>query len=112
MRQYHRRGDDQIRALRSIFRGLKDNYDDMNFTAPYLSTISANTLIVHGDRDVFFPVSIPVEMYRSIPNSYLWIIPNGGHGLPAGYTELVIDHTLAFFRGEWDGDGMGPREAA
>jgi pimeloyl-ACP methyl ester carboxylesterase len=34
---------------------------------------------VHGDRDQFFPVSIPVEMYRSIPNSSLWIVPEGGH---------------------------------
>jgi pimeloyl-ACP methyl ester carboxylesterase len=101
-REHHRYGDDQIRELYSIFYGFKDSYDDMNFTAPYLSTISANTLIVHGDRDVFFPVSIPVEMYRSIPNSYLWIIPNGGHGLPPGYVELVIDHALAFFRGEWE----------
>jgi hypothetical protein len=24
-------------------------------------------------------VDIPVEMYRSIPGSALWIIPNGGH---------------------------------
>ena len=51
----------------------------MNFTAPYLGTIKARTLIVHGDRDQFFPVSIPIEMYRSIPDSALWIIPQGGH---------------------------------
>jgi pimeloyl-ACP methyl ester carboxylesterase len=55
------------------------SYDDMNFTRPYLSTITARTLIIHGDRDRFFPVEIPVEMYQSIPNSALWIIPNGGH---------------------------------
>ena len=51
----------------------------MNFTRPYLSTVSARTLIVHGDRDQFFPVEIPLEMYRSIPNAQLWIIPQGGH---------------------------------
>jgi pimeloyl-ACP methyl ester carboxylesterase len=51
----------------------------MNFTPPYLSTITARTLIVHGDRDPFFPVSIPVEVYRAIPDSYLWVVPNGGH---------------------------------
>jgi pimeloyl-ACP methyl ester carboxylesterase len=78
-RQIHMHGDEQIRALRQQFHNFKDSYDDMNFTGPYLSTITARTLIVHGDRDEFFPVAIPVEMYQSIPKSALWIIPNGGH---------------------------------
>jgi pimeloyl-ACP methyl ester carboxylesterase len=79
MRRVHQHGDAQIRALRNEFHNFKDSYDDMNFTAPYLATITARTFIVHGDRDQFFPVTIPVEMYRSIPHSYLWIVPNGGH---------------------------------
>jgi pimeloyl-ACP methyl ester carboxylesterase len=78
-RQIHKRGDEQIRELQQQFHGFKDSYDDMNFTRPYLSTVSARTLIVHGDRDQFFPVEIPLEMYRSIPNALLWIIPQGGH---------------------------------
>jgi pimeloyl-ACP methyl ester carboxylesterase len=78
-RQNHLHGDEQIRALVNQFRAMADSYDDMNFTAPYLTTIKARTLIVHGDRDVFFPVSIPVEMYTSIPNATLWIVPNGDH---------------------------------
>ena len=32
------------------------------------------------DRDRFFPVSIPVEHYQSIPDSYLAIVPNGDYG--------------------------------
>jgi hypothetical protein len=31
------------------FYRMKDSYDDMNFTAPYLATINAPTLIIHGD---------------------------------------------------------------
>jgi pimeloyl-ACP methyl ester carboxylesterase len=34
---------------------------------------------VHGDRDRFFPVEIPVSIYRSIPGAALWIIPGGDH---------------------------------
>jgi pimeloyl-ACP methyl ester carboxylesterase len=79
LRRVHKHGDEQIHALRANFEGFKDSYEDMSFTAPHLATISARTLIVHGDRDEFFPVSIPVEMYRSIPRSFLWIVPNGGH---------------------------------
>lgn len=78
-RLIHRRGDEQIRELQQQFHNFKDSYDDMNFTQPYLSTIAARTLIVHGDRDQFFPVEIPLEMYRGIPNASLWIIPQGGH---------------------------------
>jgi pimeloyl-ACP methyl ester carboxylesterase len=69
-REVHKNGDEQIRALRNEFYNFKDSYDDMNFTQPYLATITARTLIVHGDRDQFFPVEIPLEMYRSIPHSY------------------------------------------
>jgi pimeloyl-ACP methyl ester carboxylesterase len=78
-RQIHKRGDEQIRELQQQFHDFKDSYDDMNFTRPYLSTITARTTMVHGDRDQFFPVEIAVEMYRGIPNASLWIIPRGGH---------------------------------
>lgn len=113
-RQLHKRGDDQIRALITQFHNFKDNYEDMNFTSPLLSTIKAKTLIVHGDRDAYFPVSIPVETYRSIPNAYLWVIPNGGHvpvvkGPPglvgstsATQREAFTQTTLEFLRGDWE----------
>ena len=58
MRERHVHGDEQIRALWTQFNRFQDSYDDMNFTGPYLSTVTAQTLIVHGDRDVFFPVEI------------------------------------------------------
>jgi len=73
------RGEEQMRDLMRQFIGFKDSYEDMNLTPPYLATIKARTLIVHGDRDEFFPVEIPVEMYTSIPGSQLWIVPNGDH---------------------------------
>lgn len=73
------RGESQSRMLRDQFAAFQNSYDDMNFTAPYLGTITARTLIVHGDRDEFFPVNIPVEMYRAIPRSELWIVPGGDH---------------------------------
>lgn len=80
MRKRHHLGDDQILALWEWGRSLKDSYDDMNFTPPLLATIKASTLIVYGDRDFLYPVEMATEMYRAIPNSALWIVPNGGHG--------------------------------
>ncbi len=79
MRRIHIRGDEQIRQLRQQFRAFKDNFDDMNFTKEHLGQIRTSTLIIHGDRDEFFPVEIPVEMYKAIPNSSLWIVPKSGH---------------------------------
>jgi pimeloyl-ACP methyl ester carboxylesterase len=100
-RATHKHGDEQIRALRRQFHGFKDSYEDMNFTAPLLGTIQARTLIVHGDRDQFFPVNIPIEMYQSIPKSYLWIVPNGGHGPHRQHPEEFVKLTKEFLAGEW-----------
>ena len=80
LRQTHVYGDDQIRAIYEQGRGLARSYDDMNFTPSLLSTITAQTLIVHGDRDPFYPVKLAVEMYDAIPNAQLWIVPNAAHG--------------------------------
>jgi pimeloyl-ACP methyl ester carboxylesterase len=78
-RECAKRGDEQIHQLIAQFNALHDNTDDMNFTGRDLSTITARTLVVHGDRDRFFPVEIPLSMYRAIPNSALWIVPGGDH---------------------------------
>lgn len=79
LRKVHKHGDEQIISLMEGDRLAADDYDDMNFTSPYLSTIRAETLIVHGERDRRFPINIAVEMYKAIPESFLWIVPNGGH---------------------------------
>ncbi len=80
LRARHVHGDDQLRALYEMTRGFARSFDDMAFTPPLLGTISARTLIVHGDRDPLYPVELAIELYRSIPNAALWIVPNGGHG--------------------------------
>jgi len=102
MRERHKHGDDQIRALWMQGNAFKDSYDDMSFTPPHLATITARTLIVHGDRDPLYPMNIPMEMYNAIPRSYLWIIPNGGHGPIFGdMADSFVGTALAFLRGEW-----------
>jgi pimeloyl-ACP methyl ester carboxylesterase len=80
MRKRHKLGDDQIIALWEWQRGMKDSYDDMAFTTESLGRIRARTLIIYGDRDFLYPVEMGVEMYRAIPHSALWVVPNGNHG--------------------------------
>jgi pimeloyl-ACP methyl ester carboxylesterase len=99
MRKRHKLGDEQIVALWEWQRGMKDSYDDMNFTPPALSRITASTLVIYGDRDVLYPVEMAVEMYRAIPRSALWVVPNGGH-VPIFLDSAAqfIRTTLTFFR--------------
>ena len=79
LHKLHPGGEIQIRKLKKQFREMEHSYDDMNFTSAYLTQIKCPTLIVHGDRDAYFPLDIPVDAYKSIPNAFLWIVPNGGH---------------------------------
>jgi pimeloyl-ACP methyl ester carboxylesterase len=98
-RECAKRGDEQIRQLITQFNALHENYDDMNFTAQSFSTITARTLVVHGDRDNFFPVEIAVSIYQSIPNAALWIIPNGDH-VPIYDSKVPFTSTVLLFLAE------------
>jgi pimeloyl-ACP methyl ester carboxylesterase len=102
MRQWHLQGDDQIRALWDMPNQFANDYEDMTFTPPRLGRIRARTLIVHGDRDPLYPVTLAVEMHAAIPRSHLWIVPNGGHGPIFGDMAGPFAHTaLTFLNGEW-----------
>jgi pimeloyl-ACP methyl ester carboxylesterase len=99
MRLWHKHGDEQIRQIWRQMGSLKDSYDDMDFTPPYLATITARTLIVHGDRDPLYPVNLAFEMFSAIPRSHLWVVPNGGHGPIFGDAAGDFARTaLAFLR--------------
>lgn len=100
-RECAKRGDEQIAQLIAQFNAFHENYDDMNFTPQSLSAITARTLVVHGDRDNFFPVEIPVSIYRSIPDAALWIIPGGGH-VPIYDSTVPFTATVLQFLGEPD----------
>jgi pimeloyl-ACP methyl ester carboxylesterase len=102
MRKRHRHGDAQIRQLFAHSRAFADRHEDVNFTPPYLATIAANTLIVFGDRDPLYPVSLAFDLQAAIPRSYLWVIPNAGHGPVFGERAPRFAETAtAFLRGDW-----------
>lgn len=97
------RGDTQVRQLVEQFKALHDNYDDMNFSAAELSTVLARTLVVHGDRDRFFPVEIAVDIYRAIPDAALWIVPGGDHVPIHDPAVPFISTALQFLDGPYRG---------
>jgi len=92
MRARHHLGDEQIRALFAQQHAFKDSYDDMNLTPPELARIRARTLIVQGDRDPLYPLELSVDMYRSVPNAELSVVPNAGHG------PIFVQHAESFAR--------------
>ncbi|MGK3996696.1 alpha/beta fold hydrolase [Sorangium sp. So ce1024] len=101
MRRRHTLGDAQIRALWRQPRRFAASHDDMSFTPPHLATITARTMIVHGDRDPLYPAELALEMHRAIPRSSLWILPDSGHSPVFGaWREPFARAALAFLRGE------------
>jgi pimeloyl-ACP methyl ester carboxylesterase len=105
MRAVHARGEPQIEQLYSMVRAFADTYDDVCFTPPQLSTITSETLIVFGDRDPLYPLSLAMQLKEAIPRSYLWVVPNGGHGPVFGdAAEPFAATALAFLKGAWGGD--------
>jgi pimeloyl-ACP methyl ester carboxylesterase len=102
MRARHQHGDAQLQTLFAQSRAFADSYDDVTFTPPYLSTITADTLVVFGDRDPLYPVSLAFELQAAIPRSYLWVVPNAGHVPVFGdAAPRFRDTALPFLRGEW-----------
>ena len=97
MRSMKADGDERTRALARYAHAFADDRDDMNFTSATLSTITARTLIVHGDRDPLYPVEQAVELLRGIANSALWVVPNGGHGPIFGEQAAPFVHTALAF---------------
>jgi pimeloyl-ACP methyl ester carboxylesterase len=97
LRRRHVHGDEQIRSLYGMTRSFATSYDDMAFTPPLLDTITARTLIVHGDRDPYYPIEMAIELYRGIPQSALWVIPYGAHGpifgkMAPAFAATALDH--------------------
>jgi pimeloyl-ACP methyl ester carboxylesterase len=104
LRAQHVHGDDQIRALYDWVASLATSYNDMTFSPAYLATITARTLVVHGDRDYCFPASMAWDIYDAIPDAYLWVVPNGGHVPIQGPLAPAFSTTvLEFLDGGWDG---------
>ena len=59
------------------------------------------TTVVWGSSATTAGMPVCIEMYRSIPTSALWVVPNGGHGPIFGPLAAPFAGTaLAFLRGE------------
>jgi pimeloyl-ACP methyl ester carboxylesterase len=100
MRSRHLR-EGQIDRLLAQVRAFADG-DDPDFADEELARITADTLIVFGDRDPLYPVSLAVELHQAIRRSWLWVVPNGGHGPVFGASApRFVETTLSFMAGAY-----------
>lgn len=76
-------GPDHWRSVITAFHNLHTHARDEDFpAADELCEIVTPALIIHGDRDRFFPVEMPVELYRLLPHAEICVLPNTGHTPP------------------------------
>jgi len=62
-----------------------------------LQKINCPTLVIGGDHDVI-KEEHTMEIYKNIPNAYLWILPNSGHSTPVVYSNEFNTKVAAFFK--------------
>lgn len=101
--KYH--GPEKQVYLSMVMWESRKLYGDPSFTPDMLNTIMAKWLVVNGDNDEPVPFQIiALEMHKSIPNSRLWIVPNGGHlpHLIPGFKPEFLRVSLEFLNGSWD----------
>ena len=62
-----------------------------------LTSITAELLIVTGDRNEMIPIEQPISMYLSTQTSRLAVSQNTGHGLPGDRIDWFINELIDFF---------------
>ena len=90
-------GADYWHELAQAFYNFRLPDCDINIPLESLKEITSPTLIIHGDRDNFFPEDIAANMKMTIPNSDLSIFPNTQHIVMEFYPERVAEMAVEFF---------------
>ncbi len=95
-REHTALGPDHWRAVLAAFFAWGDRARAEDFPAQEdLRRIQAPTLLVHGDRDFFFPVELPLALYRLLPDAELCVLPQTGHSVerarPDWFNATVLD---------------------
>jgi pimeloyl-ACP methyl ester carboxylesterase len=70
--------------------------NEPNIKTTQLMSINCPTLVIGGDHDVILPKHTML-IAESVPNSYLWILPNSGHSTPINYKDQFNSVVFNFF---------------
>ena len=93
LKKIHYHGESQVRAL------FEENLNyQIHLTDQEIQAIDAKALIVQGDRDEILGIDPAIKLYRNLPNSELWIIPNTGHiAITGSNRNSFVTKSLEFF---------------
>ncbi len=67
------------------FRAAMQGFD----AREYLHLITARTIVLHGDRDVYFGIPVAADLAGRLPSAELRIIPGAGHTVPLTHGDRV-----------------------
>jgi len=70
--------------------------DEPHIPITALNGIKCPTLVIGGDHDILKPAHT-LLIFQSIPDAYLWILPNSGHSTPVVYKDDFNKNVAAFF---------------
>lgn len=79
---------------------LNPDNSEHNHSLSDLQRITAETLLIAGDRDPLIPLSTLQAMYEAIPTAALWVMPNASH-ITASNTwraNAFADEVIRFLR--------------
>lgn len=92
-------GPEGWRTVTAAFSALGTHAHGEDFPGrEELGDIATPTLVIHGDRDPFFPVAIPTALYGALPDAELCILPNSGHTPDDDRPEWFASITLDFLQ--------------
>lgn len=66
-------------VIANVSRVLNPDNSEHNHSLTDLATITAETLLIAGDRDPLIPLPTLMAMYEALPHAALWVIPNASH---------------------------------
>jgi pimeloyl-ACP methyl ester carboxylesterase len=69
-----------------------------HITRDQLQQIKCPVLVIGGDHDIILPEHT-IYIYKSIPNAFLWILPNSSHATLIDYKEQFNEVVGDFFSG-------------
>lgn len=83
--------------IKNQYKLLEMMTREPNITLKQLQTIKCPTLVIGGDHDALLPEHT-LLIAASIPQSYLWILPNSGHATPINYSKQFNETINDFFK--------------
>lgn len=91
MKQARTDANNDSTALFKLMQATKERPD----YRPMIKSITAPTLVIHGEKDLLLPVHLAIDVHNAIPKSRLEVIPNVGHTLNleaiAQTSQLILD---------------------